>query len=236
MFILKIFTYLAGVVTVGLFGYLYTVLEETGQLEQVMAMPKDDIMIYHIVAGVVIAWLIFSLVMKVVARGLIIVLLLFAVGAEGIFVGLNINGTIIEENQMLNEFKDFIAKGNVMELAVAVIIGGAFATIVGSLTEDLIMPIVSAIFGGADFTNKFILMGAVPDGVAATDYAALKAAGVAMLGYGAFITALINFLILAFVIFLLVRWVSKMMAKKEEEDAGPSEVDLLIEIRDALKK
>ncbi|MBU2880381.1 hypothetical protein KO525_00270 [Psychrosphaera sp. B3R10] len=106
MFILKIFTYLAGVVTVGLFGYLYTVLEETGQLEQVMAMPKDDIMIYHIVAGVVIAWLIFSLVMKVVARGLIIVLLLFAVGAEGIFVGLNINGTIIEENQMLNEFKD----------------------------------------------------------------------------------------------------------------------------------
>lgn len=106
MFILKIFTYLAGVVTLGLFGYLYKVLEETGQLEQVMAMPKDDIMIYHIVAGVVIAWLIFSLVMKVVARGLIIVLLLFAVGAEGIFVGLNINGTIIEENQMLNEFKD----------------------------------------------------------------------------------------------------------------------------------
>lgn len=106
MFILKIFTYLAGVVTLGLFGYLYKVLEETGQLEQVMAMPKDDIMIYHIVAGVVIAWLIFSLVMKVVARGLIIVLLLFAVGAEGIFVGLNINGTIIEENQILNEFKD----------------------------------------------------------------------------------------------------------------------------------
>lgn len=105
MFILKIFTYLAGVVTLGLFGYLYKVLEETGQLEQVMAMPKDDIMIYHIVAGVVIAWLIFSLVMKVVARGLIIVLLLFAVGAEGIFVGLNINGTIIEENQILNEFK-----------------------------------------------------------------------------------------------------------------------------------
>ena len=137
---------------------------------------------------------------------------------------------------MWGEFKDFIAKGNVMELAVAVIIGGAFATIVGSLTEDLIMPIVSAVFGGADFTNKFILMGAVPEGVAATDYAALKAAGVAMLGYGAFITALINFLILAFVIFLLVRWVNKMMDKKDEEDAGPSEVDLLIEIRDALKK
>jgi hypothetical protein len=106
MFILKIFTYLAGVVTLGLFGYLYKVLEETGQLEQVMAMPKDDIMIYHIVAGVVIAWLIFSLVMKVVARGIIVALLLFAVGAEGVFVGLNLNGTIVEENEMLNDIKD----------------------------------------------------------------------------------------------------------------------------------
>lgn len=106
MFIFKIFTYLAGVVTLGLFGYLYTVLEETGQLEEVMAMPKDDIMIYHIIAGVVIAWLIFSLVMKVVARGLVIALLVFAVGAEGIFIGLNLNGTIVEENQMLNEMKD----------------------------------------------------------------------------------------------------------------------------------
>lgn len=106
MIILKIFTYLAGVVTLGLFGYLYQVLEETGQLEQVMAMPKDDILIYHIVAAVVIIWLLFSLVMKVVARGLIIVLLLFAVGAEGIFVGLNLNGTIVEENEMFNDIKD----------------------------------------------------------------------------------------------------------------------------------
>jgi len=136
---------------------------------------------------------------------------------------------------MMNEFKDFILKGNVMELAVAVIIGGAFAVVVGSLTDDVIMPLVGAVFGGADFTSMFIVLGAIPEGVDATNYAALKEAGVAMLGYGAFITAIINFVILAFVIFLMVRWVNKMMAK-QEEDAGPSEVDLLTEIRDSLKK
>lgn len=136
---------------------------------------------------------------------------------------------------MWGEFKDFIAKGNVMELAVAVIIGGAFAVVVGSLTDDLIMPVVGAIFGGADFSSMFILLGDVPEGVDPTNYAALKEAGVAMLGYGAFITAIINFLILAFVIFIMVRWVNKMMAEKEE-DAGPSETDLLTEIRDELRK
>ena len=137
---------------------------------------------------------------------------------------------------MWSEFKDFIAKGNVMELAVAVIIGGAFAVVVGSLTDDVIMPLVGAVFGGADFSSMFILLGAVPEGVDPTNYKALQEAGVAMLGYGAFITAIINFVILAFVIFLLVRWVNKMMAKKEEEDAGPSETDLLSEIRDELRK
>jgi large conductance mechanosensitive channel len=138
---------------------------------------------------------------------------------------------------MLQEFKEFIARGNVMDLAVGVIIGGAFATIVGSLTGDLIMPIVGAIFGGADFTSKFILL-SVPSGYegSMTDYAALKEAGASMIGYGAFITALINFVILAFVIFLLVRWVNKVMPKKEAAPAGPTEVDLLTEIRDALKK
>lgn len=136
---------------------------------------------------------------------------------------------------MWNEFKDFIAKGNVMELAVAVIIGGAFAVVVGSLTDDVIMPIVGAIFGGADFSNMFIALGAVPEGVDPTNYAEMKAAGVAMLGYGAFITAIINFVILAFVIFLLVRWVNRVMAKKEAE-SGPSETDLLIEIRDELRR
>ncbi len=140
---------------------------------------------------------------------------------------------------MLSEFKEFIAKGNVMDLAVGVIIGGAFATITTSLTEDVIMPVVGAIFGGVDFSSKFILLGSVPDGVAADDYAALKEAGVAMVGYGAFITAVINFLILAFIIFLLVRWVNRVMRRQEEEasaPAGPSEVDLLTEIRDELRK
>jgi large conductance mechanosensitive channel len=137
---------------------------------------------------------------------------------------------------MLQEFKAFIAKGNVLDLAVAVIIGGAFGTIVTSLTEDLIMPIVGAIFGGFDFSSQFILL-STPDGYTGsmTDYAALKEAGAAMIGYGAFITALINFLILAFIIFMLVRTANKL-TNKQEAAAGPTEVELLTEIRDALKK
>ena len=137
---------------------------------------------------------------------------------------------------MLSEFREFIAKGNVMDLAVGVIIGGAFATITTSLTADLIMPLVGWIFGGVDFSSKFILLGSLPDGIAATDYAALKKAGVAMIGYGAFITAVINFLILAFVIFLLVRAVNRAVRKGADAPAGPSEVDLLTEIRDELRK
>ena len=145
---------------------------------------------------------------------------------------------------MLAEFKEFIAKGNVLDLAVAVIIAGAFGTIVTSLTADVIMPLVGYIFGGADFSSYFILLSA-PEGYegSMTDYAALKEAGAAMIGYGALITAIINFVILAFIIFLLVRYANKVTAqleKKEEEapaePAGPSEIDLLIEIRDALKK
>ena len=142
---------------------------------------------------------------------------------------------------MLAEFKEFIAKGNVMDLAVAVIIAGAFGTIITSLTGDVIMPLVGWVFGGADFSSNFILL-STPEGYegSMTDYAALKEAGAAMIGYGALITALINFLILAFVIFLMVRYVNKVKAKMEgpavEEAAGPTEIDLLIEIRDALKK
>jgi large conductance mechanosensitive channel len=138
---------------------------------------------------------------------------------------------------MLQDFKAFIAKGNVLDLAVAVIIGAAFGAIVTSLTGDIIMPIVGAVFGGADLSNHFILL-SVPAGYdgSMTDYAALKEAGAAMIGWGAFVTAVINFLILAFVIFLLVRWANRLMAKKEEAPAGPSEVDLLTEIRDELKK
>ena len=106
MILFKALTYLAGLLTLGLFGYLYKVLDETGYLEQVMAMPKDDILIYHVIAGVVIAWLLFSMVMKVMSRGILIVLLVLAVGAEGVFVGLNINGNIIEQTDYLEELKD----------------------------------------------------------------------------------------------------------------------------------
>jgi len=136
---------------------------------------------------------------------------------------------------MWSDFRAFIAGGNVLDLAVGVMIGGAFATIVKSLTDDLIMPVVGAIFGGVDFSSKYMLLGAVPNGVSLTDYAALKAAGVPMLGYGAFITAIINFLIFAFVIFMIVRWVGKVMRTKTV-DAGPTDVDLLTEIRDELRK
>jgi large conductance mechanosensitive channel len=138
---------------------------------------------------------------------------------------------------MLKEFRDFIARGNVLDLAVAVIIGAAFATITASLTDDIIMPIVGKIFGGLDFSSYFTLLGPIPADYAGspTDYAALKKAGVPVLGWGQFITVLINFLILAFIIFLIIRSANKM-TKKQDAPAGPSEVDLLTEIRDELKK
>lgn len=139
---------------------------------------------------------------------------------------------------MLKEFKDFIAKGNVMELAVAVIIAGAFAVIVASLTSDLIMPIVGMIFGDVDFSSKYVVLsGEVEAGMTLE---AAREAGANVLAWGSFVTAVINFVILAFIIFLLVRYADKIMKKNEEpvveEDKGPSEIDLLIEIRDALKK
>ena len=139
---------------------------------------------------------------------------------------------------MLKEFRDFIARGNVLDLAVAVIIGAAFATITASLTDDIIMPIVGAIFGGLDFANYFVVLGPVPDDFAGsmTSYADLKKAGVAVLGWGQFITVLINFLILAFVIFLLVRWANRLTRRGADAPAGPSEIELLTEIRDELKR
>ena len=141
---------------------------------------------------------------------------------------------------MFAEFKTFIARGNVLDLAVGVIIGAAFGKIVSSLTDDLLMPVLGWLFGGADLSKKFVLLGEVPATYTGslTDYAALKAAGVAMFGYGAFISAIINFVILAFVIFLIVRQANKMLAKPAEPaaPAGPSEVDLLAEIRDELRK
>ena len=143
---------------------------------------------------------------------------------------------------MFSEFKEFIAKGNVMQLAVAVIIGGAFATIVKSMTDELIMPIVGAIFGNVDFSDKYTVLSSDVD-VTGMSLEAAREAGANVLAWGSFISAGINFLILAFIIFMLVRYANKAMAqfeKKEEEapaePAGPSEIDLLTEIRDALKQ
>jgi large conductance mechanosensitive channel len=116
---------------------------------------------------------------------------------------------------MLREFRSFIARGNVLDLAVAVIIGAAFAKIATSLTEDIIMPVIGAIFGGLDFSSYFTLLGPIPEGYHGSlkDYAALKAAGAPVLGWGEFITVVINFVILAFIIFLLIRSASKMMRR-----------------------
>ncbi|MCZ8322531.1 MAG: large conductance mechanosensitive channel protein MscL [Novosphingobium sp.] len=132
---------------------------------------------------------------------------------------------------MLSEFKAFIARGNVLDLAVGVIIGAAFGKIVSSLTDDVIMPVIGLITGGVDFSNKYtILAGEAPAGAT---LAAAKAAGATVIAWGSFVTAVINFLILAFVIFLIVRQANKVMPPPA---AGPSEVDLLTEIRDSLKK
>ncbi|HSX55181.1 MAG TPA: large conductance mechanosensitive channel protein MscL [Sphingomonas sp.] len=139
---------------------------------------------------------------------------------------------------MLNEFKAFIARGNVLDLAVAVIIGAAFGKIVTSLTEDIIMPVIGKIFGGLDFSSYFVVLGEVPANLAgSTDYAALKKAGVPLLGYGEFVTQAVNFLIIAFIIFLLVRAVNRVVPKAPEAVAEESpDVVLLREIRDELKK
>lgn len=137
---------------------------------------------------------------------------------------------------MLNEFKAFVAKGNVMDLAVGVIIGGAFGLIVSSLVDDIIMPIVGAIFGGIDFSNFFIPLAS---GVTATTLEAAREQG-AILAYGNFLTVMINFLILAWIIFLMVKAVNSIRADDEPSAAAPvappADIALLTEIRDLLKK
>ncbi len=134
---------------------------------------------------------------------------------------------------MIKEFSAFIARGNVLDLAVGVIIGAAFGKIVSSLTDDVIMPVIGAIVGDVDFSNKYtVLSGAAPEGAT---LAAAKAAGANVMAWGSFMTAIINFLILAFVIFLIVRQANKVMPPAPVA-AGPSEVELLTEIRDSLKK
>ena len=139
---------------------------------------------------------------------------------------------------MMAEFREFAMKGNVMDLAVGVIIGGAFGKIVDSLVGDVIMPVISALLGGRfDFSNLFVALGKVPDGTAMT-LEAVKKAGVPVFAYGSFITILINFIILAFVIFMMV----KMMNRWKEQPAPaapaapPAQEVLLGEIRDLLKK
>ena len=145
---------------------------------------------------------------------------------------------------MLKDFKAFIMRGNVLDLAVAVIIGAAFGKIVTSLTDDILMPVIGKIFGGLDFSSYFVRLGPIPASYAGspTDYAALKKAGVSLFGYGAFVTQVVNFVIVAFIIFLLVRAVNRATSliehdRKVETVPAPEAADvvLLREIRDELK-
>ncbi|GGD77887.1 large conductance mechanosensitive channel protein MscL [Croceicoccus mobilis] len=150
---------------------------------------------------------------------------------------------------MFKEFKKFIARGNVLDLAVGVIIGAAFGKITTSLTQSIIMPLLGWIFGTMDWSNHFILLGEIPEGYEGdiTNYAALKEAGVPMIGYGDLVTQIINFLLIAFALFLIVRSANKVIEEVEEqmkeapatseEPAVPTDptLDVLKEIRDELK-
>lgn len=139
---------------------------------------------------------------------------------------------------MIQEFKNFALKGNVMDLAVGVIIGGAFSTIVNSIVKDLIMPVVGLATGGLDFSNLFVKLGPIPETFKGNpgSYKDLQTAGVAVFGYGSFITVLINFIILAFIIFLMVKFINNLRKPAESAPAAtPEDVLLLREIRDSLK-
>ncbi len=140
---------------------------------------------------------------------------------------------------MVQEFKDFALKGNVMDLAVGVIIGGAFGKIVDSLVKDIIMPIVGLIIGNVDFSNLFVVLGKIPaDFKGAMTYADLTKAGVNVFAYGNFITILVNFLILAAIIFIMVKKMNSMKkaAPPPPPAATPEDIVLLREIRDNLKR
>jgi large conductance mechanosensitive channel len=142
---------------------------------------------------------------------------------------------------MVQEFKEFAVKGSVIDLAVGVIIGGAFGKIVDSMVGDLIMPVIGAVVGKLDFSSLFFVMGNVPEGTANT-LDALKKAGVPVLAYGNFITVAVNFAILAFIIFLMVKQVNRLKKEAPKPVAAPApvvipeDVILLREIRDSLKK
>ena len=139
---------------------------------------------------------------------------------------------------MFNEFKSFISRGNVLDLAVAVIIGAAFGNIVTALTEDIIMPLIGAATGGLDFSSYFVRLADVPAGYKGSlaDYAALKKAGVPLLGFGSFLTAVLNFLIVAFAIFLLIKSANRAAGMSLGAlPPTPEDVLLLREIRDDLR-
>jgi large conductance mechanosensitive channel len=137
---------------------------------------------------------------------------------------------------VLKEFREFAVKGNVVDLAVGIIIGGAFGKIVDSLVNDIVMPVISSLFGGKiDFTNLFIVLGNVPDGIPRT-FDALKKAGIPIFAYGNFITIAINFILLAFVIFQMVKVVNRIRAAEAPPPAvTPEDIILLREIRDSLQ-
>ena len=136
---------------------------------------------------------------------------------------------------MVTEFKEFAVKGNVIDLAVGVIIGAAFSKIVDSVVGDLIMPMVGALFGKVDFSNLFVVLASVPGGTAIT-LDALKKAGIPVLAYGNFLTVVVNFLILAFIIFLMVKQINRLRRQTPTAVAPPEDVLLLREIRDSLRR
>jgi large conductance mechanosensitive channel len=140
---------------------------------------------------------------------------------------------------MMSEFKEFALKGNVMDLAVGVIIGGAFGKIVDSIVGDLIMPVVGKIFGGMNFSEMYVMLAPPAKAVeGATSYASLKAAGANLFAYGNFITIAINFIILAFIIFMMVKAMNNMKKNQPAPAPAPTPDDVLLlrEIRDSLKK
>lgn len=140
---------------------------------------------------------------------------------------------------MMQEFREFAIKGNVMDLAVGVIIGAAFGKIVDSVVNDLIMPVVGLVFGKLDFSNLFIVLGTVPEGTVRT-LDALKKAGIPVFAYGNFITVAVNFMILAFIIFIMIKQVNRLKreapAAPAEAPATPEDIVLLREIRDSLNR
>ena len=137
---------------------------------------------------------------------------------------------------MMKEFREFAVKGNVMDLAVGVIIGGAFGKIVDSVVNDLVMPLVSAVIGKPDFSNLFLVLGTVPAGTPMT-LEALKKAGVPVFAYGSFLTVVFYFILLALIIFIMIKQVNRLKRETPPPPAAPPEdVVLLREIRDALKR